>query len=787
MSIFLQDLRLSVRLLRRRRGFATAALAVIALATGASTAVFSLVYSVVLRPLPFPAPDRLVSLTQFYASFKENVVTGPVYFDWLAGASQFASLAAYSAGQYTLTGGGYAESVPVARVSHQFFACLGARPASGRTFAAQEDRPGADSVAVVSRSFWNGRPRRDSLELEGRSYRVIGEMPEMFAFPPATQLWVPLALDPVRERAGGPVEMVRVIGRLKGGVTMARLAATLAGISARVQGFSAGGRPVVTPLRTWLTGKTRPVWFVLMGVVAVVLLVACANVAGLLLARGAARRGEMAIRLAIGAPAHRLVRQLLTESLALAICGSAAGLGLAALLVRALLPLVPDAMLAGRPVHLDAPVFACTAATAVVIALLFGIVPARQALGSTRKRPADVRGILVAAEVALSLVLLVAAALMVRSFSALTAVDPGFRADHALTVSVNLPAAAYREPPRQFQFYRSALDALAVLPGVRAAALASSLPFSGGSTGFALASAEGERPWSPDEGLRHRVDALFISAGYFRAAGTPLLEGRDFTAGEMTAESRAVIVNRALARRYFGAEHAIGRRIKLGFVESPEPWRTIVGVAGDSKRGVLEEDVAPAVYRPYMQRSGLRFAGLILRTTGDPASLAEPVRSTLARLDGAVAASDLQTLEQRLNRSVASQKLRSACSVLLALLALAMVVAGLYGVLVLPCGAAHGGTGSPHGAGSHTGRYFCAGVTPRGKTGAGRHRRRNIAFAGCRPVSARAAVRGRAGGPLDSVGFGGADAGGVPGCCRAARPAGYPHRSDAMFTTGVTP
>ena len=681
MSTLLQDLRLSVRLLRRNCGFTAAALAVIALSTGAGTAVFSLVYSVVLRPLPFPAPDRLVSLTQFYASFKENVVTGPVFFDWLDGASQFASLAAYSAGQYTLTGGGFAESVPVARVSHQFFDCLGVRPESGRTFAGLEDRPGSDGVVVVSRRFWNGRPRRDALELEGRSYRVIGEMPETFAFPPATQLWVPLALDPARERAGGPVEMVRVIGRLHRGVTAAGLTAALAGISARVQGFSAGGRPVVTPLRTWLTGKTQHVWFVLMGVVAIVLLVACANVAGLLIARGAARRGEMAIRLAIGAPAHRLVRQLFTESLVLAAAGSAAGLALGALLVRLLLPLIPDAMLAGRPVHLDAPVFACTAVTAVAIALLFGIAPAREALRTARRRQVDLRGILVVGEVALSLVLLVAASLMVRSFSALTAVDPGFRTDHALTLAVNLPAAAYREPPRQFQFYRNALDALAALPGVRGAALASSLPFTGGSTGFALASAEGERPWNSDEGPRHRVDALFISAGYFRGAGTPLLEGRDFTPGEMTAESRAVIVNRALARRYFGAAPALGRRIKLGFVESPEPWRTIVGVVGDSKRGSLEEEVAPAVYRPYMQRNGLRFAGLILRTGGDPEALAEPVRRTLARLDGAVAASDVQTLEQRLNRSVASQKLRSVCSVLLALVALAMVVTGLYGVL----------------------------------------------------------------------------------------------------------
>ncbi len=284
------------------------------------------------------------------------------------------------------------------------------------------------------------------MELDGRSYRVIGMMPATFQFPPGARLWVPLSLDPAREQAGGPVEMVRVIGRINAGVTAPGLTAALAGISARVKGFSAGGRPLVVPLRGWLTGKTQHVWFVLMGVVAIVLLVACANVAGLLVARGAARRGEMAVRMAIGAPASRLVRQLLTESLVLAGAGSALGLAVAKALVRGLLPLIPDSMLAGRPVQLDAPVFLCSAGTAIAIALLFGIAPAREALRLARPQPVELRSLLVVAEVALSLVLLVAATLMVRSFSTLTAVDPGFRAGHTLTVALNLPARPLRIP-----------------------------------------------------------------------------------------------------------------------------------------------------------------------------------------------------------------------------------------------------------------------------------------------------------------------------------------------------
>jgi predicted permease len=374
------------------------------------------------------------------------------------------------------------------------------------------------------------------------------------------------------------------------------------------------------------------------------------------------------------------VRQLLIESLVLATAGSAAGLALAAVLVRVMLPLVPDAMLAGRPVRVDAPVFVFTAGTALAIALLFGAAPAREALRRTRRRPMELRSMLVAAEVALSLVLLVAATLMARSFSALTAVDPGFRPDHALTLAVTLPAAAYRDQARQFQYFSRSLDALAALPGVRAVTLVSALPFSGSSGGFALASAEGEPPWSSDEGLRHRVEPLFISTDYFRAMGTPLVEGREFSAAEMVS-GRVVIINQALARRYFGAGRATGRRIKLGFVESSEPFLTIVGVARDSRRGALEDDGAPTVYRPYLQRNGLRSAGWIVRTAGDPAALAEPARRTLASLDRAVATSGVQTLEQRLNRSMASQKLRSISAVLLALLALAMVVTGLYGVL----------------------------------------------------------------------------------------------------------
>ena len=425
---------------------------------------------------------------------------------------------------------------------------------------------------------------------------------------------------------------------------------------------------MVVPLRIWMTGKTRQVWLVLIGVVGFVLLIACANVAGLLIARSAARRRETSIRIALGAPAGRLIQQSFVESLVLAAIGSAIGLALAAALVRGLVPLIPDAMLAGRPVHIDSPVFLFTAGTAVLIALLFGIAPAARI---------EIRGALVVAEVAMSFALLTAAALMARSFGALTAVDPGFRADHVLTLFVTLPASSYSAPARQFQFFSEALDRLAALPGVRDAALASAIPFSAANPGFAVASVEGEPAWDTTDVLRHRVETVFISPRYFAALRTPLIEGRDLG----PADDQAAIVNQAFARRFFAVGPATGHRIKMGPVESPAPWLTVVGVARDSKRSALEEDAAPAVFRPYRQRANLRSAGFILRTSSDPAAFSEAARRTLASLDGAVAASDIEALDHRLQRAMASQKLRSVASLLLAVLALGMVITGLYGVL----------------------------------------------------------------------------------------------------------
>ncbi|HWD00480.1 MAG TPA: ABC transporter permease [Candidatus Sulfopaludibacter sp.] len=666
MAFIWNDIRLSIRLLRRGRGFAAASLTAIALATGANTAVFSLVYSVVLRPLPYPEPGRLMSVTQFYPSFKETVVTAPIFFDWQA--QQDAALAAYSIDSYTLTGSGLAESVPVARVSHEFFSVLGIAPDMGRSFTAAEDRLGAAGVVVVSRAFWNGRPRRDSIQLDGRPYRVVGELPPSFDFPPAARVWVPIGLDPASGQSGGPVELVRVIGRLRPGATDRQLTAALAAISARAQGFGAGGSPVVAPLRTWLTGKTRQVWLVLMGVVIFVLLIASANVAGLLVARSAARRGEMAVRVALGASAARLRQQRFIECLVLAVAGSAAGVALAAALLRAILPLIPATLLAGRAIHLDGPVFLFTTATAVAIAVLFGLAPAAKI---------ELRGALVVAEVALSLALLTGATLMARSFAAVTAVDPGFRAAHLLTLSIALPTAGYREPARQLQFFDRTLTAFAALPGVRSAALTSALPFAGTGGGFAVVSVEGAPPWDPSDALRHRVEAAFVSENYFEAIGTTLLEGRPFTA----VDTDSVIVNRAFARRFLNGDTATGRRIKLGPLESPAPWLTIVGTAHDSRRTSLEDDVPPVVYRPYPQRRDLRSAAILLRTAGDPSALSQTARRCLANLDSSVAASDIRTMEQRLESSVASQKLRSVTSALLALLALALVLTGLYGVL----------------------------------------------------------------------------------------------------------
>jgi predicted permease len=495
---------------------------------------------------------------------------------------------------------------------------------------------------------------------------------------------------------GGPVQLIRVVGRLAKGTTSEALSTSLQTISGRSrQSWATGSRVVILPLHIWLTGKTQQVWFILLGAVVAVLLIACGNIAGLLMARSADRRQEMAIRLALGAPVVRLRQQLLTESLVLGLAGSITGLACAAILLHALLPLIPDSMLAGRAVHLDGPVFVFTTLVAFVTGLLFGGVTTRDSskvdLSDSLKqgshttmptgRSVRMSSGLVSAEIALSMALVVTACLMARSFLALTSVDPGFRPDHLLTFSVNLPSASYRDVDRQRRFYGRAIEAAATLPGIQSAGLVSALPFSAAGAGRALVSVEGEPPWGAQDAQRHRVDSLYISADYFRTMGIALLDGRTLASGEMTQQSQAVVINESMARRFFGRASAVSHRLKTGLAESPAPWMTVISVVRDSKRTALDDDVAPTFYRPYQASTGLRSAGFVLRSMTAPESLSGAVRRAFAALDPEVAISDSQSMERRLSGSIASQRLRSIASALLALLAVAIVLAGLYGLL----------------------------------------------------------------------------------------------------------
>ena len=657
-----------IRSLWRAPGFTAAALTAIALSTGAGTAVFSLVYSVVLRPLPFPDPSHLYSVTQFYQFASQNIVSSPTYLDWRDRLAAPARLAAYSMGDYTYSSGDAAERVPAAMVTAGFFEVLGVRPSLGRTFTADEDRPGADGVVLVAEGFPAAPGSR--LVLDGRPHMVIGTVPAAAQFPPGVRLWVPLALDEARERSGGPMQLVRVIGRWTG-ATPPALAA------------SDGARLMVAPLRTWLTAKTRSLWFVLMSAVTLVLLVSCANVAGLLLARGAGRRREMAIRMALGAPAVRLARQLLVESLILSGAGTAIGLALAFALVQGLLPLLPDTLLAGRAVHLDTPVFLFAAAAALVTAIASGLAPARaavrvdvaesfkQAPTTATARHVGLRSFLIAAEIALSLALLSSAGLMVRSFASLAAVDPGFRPDGALGASLNLPDSNH------LPFLAAALGRAKALPGVRAAGFTSMLPFAPGGVSRGLISAEGQPPWGNADAPLHRVETVLVGGDAFRALGIPLVEGRELAPGE----TGAAVVNETLARRFFGTPHVAGRRIKSGLVESPSPWMSIVGVAADAKFSALDEDTPPTVFRPYSESRTLRAIGLVLRTDRDANGLAAPLRRSLAGLDRSLAVSHIEPLGRQLSASMASPRLRSVAASLLAGLAIIISMAGLYGVL----------------------------------------------------------------------------------------------------------
>jgi putative ABC transport system permease protein len=699
-----QDLRYGLRMLLKHKGVTAIAVLSLALGIGANTAIFSLVDAVLLRPLPFKEPDGLVMVWEEAAriGFPRNTPAPANYADWKAQNQVFEDLAALRFGSYNLTDESEPEKVEAQAVTANFFPILGVAPVHGRGFAPEEDQPEGNRVVMLSYGLWQRRFGGDpaligkELLLDGRQHTVIGVMPPGFQFlARETDLWLPMAFTP-QELANRGGHYLTVVGRLKPGVTLAQARDDIAAITQRInqenpsRGFDLGS--VVISLREQLAGDVRPVLLLLLGAVSLVLLIACANIANLLLSRGTSRYREIAVRTALGAGRHRIVRQLLTESLLLAAVGGVAGLLFAWLSFSFLKQIIPASMALNAGMRIDAKVFGFTLLLSLLTGVLFGLTPALQAaridLNATLKQSAGrtgtgaghrrLRGALVITEIALALVLLVGAGLLIQTFLRLRALDIGVNPENVLTLRTSLPRSKYGELPRRAAFYQQVLERVRGLPGVVAAGYTSAVPLTwkGGTSGFTI---EGHEP-KPGQDANNRQ----VSQGYMESMGIKLLQGRFFDDHDDAQSQPVAIINETMARQYWPGETAEGKRFKLGPLDAQVPWITVVGVVGDVKEMGLEAPAKAEMFFPYQQLPAMLWnmpRDLTVRTTGNPLGMANAVRQAVWSVDPAQPVSNVRTMEEILSEEVTQRRIAMTLLAAFAALALLLASLGIYGVL----------------------------------------------------------------------------------------------------------
>jgi putative ABC transport system permease protein len=702
MDTLTQDLRYALRRLARNPGFTLVAIVTLALGIGANSAIFSVVNSVLLRQLPFADSDRLVLL---YTSYPEDdyryPLSAPDFMSLHDDAGSLSAVAAVGAETRTVTGSGEPTRVATGSVSESFFAAMGVAPVIGRVFHPDENRPGEGQVAVLSHAYWRQAfgGEADALgqivTLNGVPHSIVGVLPPEFDFPDGREIYLPLAYNSTFNSAtaeGRRAEYLTTVGRIRDGFNYEQVAAEVGQISARLQSEfpetnSANISLSITPLRAELLGGVRAPLLVLLGAVGLVLLIACVNVANLLLARAAARSGEMAVRTALGAGRPRLVRQLLTESLVLGIAGGVAGLLVAFGGTRLLVAARPEGIPRLASVGIDPTVISFTAVVAIGTSLLFGLVPAIQVTrspvqgslreggrGGTPGRDAQrFRRGLVVSEIALALMLLIGAGLLMRSFVRLTAVDPGFRTERLLTFALSLPAASYTDGASVRHFYSQALERVGSLPGVEAIGAGSETPLGGTGNilGFAI---ENREP--PQPGFVMDAAAMAVTPGYFSTFGIPLLDGRTIDARDDSLTPDVVVVNEAFVGRYFPDENPVGRRISF----DGEAWRVIVGVVGDVPQYGLDRDIRPALYASHEQFT-TRSLVLAARTRGEPTGVAWAIRSEIAALDPNLPIERFVTGEEIIAASVAGPRFYTVLLGIFAAVALSLAGIGIFGVM----------------------------------------------------------------------------------------------------------
>jgi putative ABC transport system permease protein len=697
-----QDCRFAARMLVKQRGFTLTAIITLGVGIGANVALFSVVDAVLLRPLPYGQPDQLVKIWEKRSRLPKGRVSWADYADWKVQNRAFDAIAAYQVGDHNLTGNGDPEQVQGASVSASLFPVLRESPQLGRSFSADDDRPGAHRVVILSHGLWERRFGSDpgllgkSIRIDDAQFDVVGIMSPGFFFPNhKIELWEPLAVDPNSRMAGRSMHILDVIGRLRSGVRIEKARAEMGVLAARLEqayprdntGHSAD---VFLLLDDW-TSSYRTSLILIFGAVTFVLMIACANVATLLLSRATQRRREVAIRCALGAGRQRIVRQLLIESLLLALVSAALGLLLAHWLIEAIILVTPADVTRIGESSLSLPTLGFALLVSLGAAILFGLAPAlhisspdtagainESARGATASRAANrLRNVFVVAEVALSAILLTGAGLLVKSFLLVEQINPGFNVSNVLTANVSLQNGNYRPVQRQ-AFLAQVLDRIRMDPAVLAAGAVTHLPLAGNGPSFDFQVA-GRPPATPGEESKAQIRCA--TPDYFRALGISLLAGRAISAGDSAAAPNVIVINDVMAGRYWPNESPLGKRISFDETRGGMPvWREIVGVVQGVRHSGLESEPEPQMYAPFSQFS-MPFATLVVRTRGEPLSFSKALRRAVASVDVNEPISAIKSMEQVLEQSVASRKFSVLMLGFFAALAMLVASIGVYGVL----------------------------------------------------------------------------------------------------------